>query len=129
ELVPPHHRPRGCVRRPSRLVSPPMANDPTQPKPSDPVAALEIRERVAELGGGPKHAHAGTDAVAKLEQHAAAARAKLEAVGRQTAHARIELLLDPGSFVELDRFVTSQCADFGMQDKQTYGDGVVTGYG
>jgi propionyl-CoA carboxylase beta chain len=103
-----------------------MANDPNTP---DPVAALEIRERVAALGGGPHHARAGGEALSKLEQQTTAARTKLESVGRQTAHARIELLLDPGSFVELDRFVTSQCADFGMQDKTTYGDGVVTGYG
>jgi propionyl-CoA carboxylase beta chain len=103
-----------------------MANDPTS---ADPVAALEIREHVAALGGGPLHARAGSEVIAKLEQQTTAARAKLESAGRQTAHARIELLLDPGSFVELDRFVTSQCADFGMQDKQTYGDGVVTGYG
>jgi propionyl-CoA carboxylase beta chain len=103
-----------------------MANDPKTP---DPVAALEIRERVAALGGGPLHARAGGEALSKLEQQTTAARTKLESVGRQTAHARIELLLDPGSFVELDRFVTSQCADFGMQDKTTYGDGVVTGYG
>jgi propionyl-CoA carboxylase beta chain len=103
-----------------------MANDPKTP---DPVAALEIRERVAVLGGGPLHARAGGETLTKLEQQTTAARAKLESVGRQTAHARIELLLDPGSFVELDAFVTSQCADFGMQDKQTYGDGVVTGYG
>jgi propionyl-CoA carboxylase beta chain len=103
-----------------------MANDPNS---ADPVAALEIRERVAALGGGPLHARAGGEAIAKLEQQTTAARAKLESVGRQSAHARIELLLDPGSFVELDRSVTSQCADFGMQDKQTYGDGVVTGYG
>jgi propionyl-CoA carboxylase beta chain len=103
-----------------------MANDPKTP---DPVAALEIRERVAALGGGPLHARAGGETLTKLEQQTTAARAKLESVGRQTAHARIELLLDPGSFVELDAFVTSQCADFGMQDKQTYGDGVVTGYG
>ncbi|PRQ02992.1 putative propionyl-CoA carboxylase beta chain 5 [Enhygromyxa salina] len=109
-----------------------MADDPdTQAPqaPQDPVAKLEVRERVARLGGGPIQARAGAEAVAKLEQKSAAALTKLEGAGRQSAHARIELLLDAGSFVELDRFVTSQCADFGMQQKQTYGDGVVTGYG
>ncbi|NVB36877.1 acyl-CoA carboxylase subunit beta [Pseudenhygromyxa sp. WMMC2535] len=65
----------------------------------------------------------------KLAAKSEAAHERLEKVGRQGALARIELLLDAGSFVELDRFVTSQCADFGMQDKQVYGDGVITGYG
>ncbi|PRQ08686.1 acyl-CoA carboxylase subunit beta [Enhygromyxa salina] len=106
-----------------------MAKDPDTQPPHDPVAALELRERVAELGGGPLQARAGSEIVAKLQQKNTAALTKLEQVGRQSAHARIELLLDPGSFVELDRFVTSQCADFDMQRKQTYGDGVVTGYG
>jgi propionyl-CoA carboxylase beta chain len=106
-----------------------MANDPNGKRPLDPVATLELRERVAELGGGPSHVEDDGAAVASLEHKTLAARAKLEELGRQTAHARIELLLDPGSFVELDRFVTSQCSDFGMADKKTYGDGVVTGYG
>ncbi len=49
--------------------------------------------------------------------------------GKLTARERIELLLDPGSFVEIDEFVEHRCSYFGM-DKKTYlGDGVVTGYG
>src|SRR5262249_11769254 len=46
-----------------------------------------------------------------------------------TARERIELLLDPGSFVELDKFKLHRCDDFGMQGKKILGDGVVTGYG
>jgi propionyl-CoA carboxylase beta chain len=46
-----------------------------------------------------------------------------------TARERIDLLLDEGTFVELDRFVTHRCTDFGMEEKKFYGDGVVTGYG
>ena len=46
-----------------------------------------------------------------------------------TARERVDLLFDPGSFVELDRFVTHRCTDFGMEKKTFYGDGVVTGYG
>jgi propionyl-CoA carboxylase beta chain len=46
-----------------------------------------------------------------------------------TAHERLDLLLDPGTFVELDRFVTHRCTDFGMEGKKFWGDGVVTGYG
>ena len=49
--------------------------------------------------------------------------------GKLTARERIELLLDKGSFVELDRFVTHRSHDFGMADQQILGDGVVTGYG
>jgi propionyl-CoA carboxylase beta chain len=49
--------------------------------------------------------------------------------GRLTARERIELLLDPGSFVETDRFVVHRCTDFGMEDQKIPGDGVVTGYG
>ncbi|NIP67207.1 methylmalonyl-CoA carboxyltransferase [Candidatus Bathyarchaeota archaeon] len=49
--------------------------------------------------------------------------------GKLTARERIDLLLDPGSFVELDPFVTHRCSDFGMEEKKILGDGVVTGYG
>ena len=49
--------------------------------------------------------------------------------GKQTARERIEQLLDPGSFRELDRYVTHNCTDFGMSEKKFLGDGVVTGYG
>jgi propionyl-CoA carboxylase beta chain len=49
--------------------------------------------------------------------------------GKLTARERLDFLLDPGSFVELDRFVTHRCSDFGMEDKKILGDGVVTGWG
>ena len=49
--------------------------------------------------------------------------------GQLTARERIELLLDQGSFVELDAFVTHRCRDFGLDDQKVLGDGVVTGYG
>ena len=49
--------------------------------------------------------------------------------GKLTARERVELLLDKGSFVELDRFVTHRSHDFGMAEQQILGDGVVTGYG
>jgi propionyl-CoA carboxylase beta chain len=51
------------------------------------------------------------------------------AKGKLTARERVELLLDKGSFVELDRFVTHRATDFGMAEQQYLGDGVVTGYG
>jgi acetyl-CoA carboxylase carboxyltransferase component len=51
------------------------------------------------------------------------------AQGKLTARERVELLLDKGSFVELDRFVTHRSHDFGMDEQLILGDGVVTGYG
>jgi propionyl-CoA carboxylase beta chain len=49
--------------------------------------------------------------------------------GKLTARERLDLLLDRGSFVELDRFVTHRSSDFGLADNKPLGDGVVTGYG
>ncbi|WP_239341897.1 acyl-CoA carboxylase subunit beta [Frankia sp. CiP3] len=49
--------------------------------------------------------------------------------GKLTARERIERLLDPGSFVELDEFVRHRVTGWGMADRRPYGDGVVTGHG
>ncbi len=49
--------------------------------------------------------------------------------GKYTARERIDKLLDPDSFVEIDEFVVSRISDFGMDKKRTLGDGVITGYG
>ncbi|HGY91796.1 MAG TPA: acyl-CoA carboxylase subunit beta [Planctomycetes bacterium] len=49
--------------------------------------------------------------------------------GQLTARERIDLLFDPGSFVELDAFVRHRCTDFGLEKQRPLGDGVVTGYG
>ncbi len=76
-----------------------------------PLELLDQMNRRAEQGGGPER-------VAK--QHAA---------GKLTARERIDLLLDPGSFVEMGRFVTHGCNDFGMEKQKVLGDGVVTGWG
>jgi propionyl-CoA carboxylase beta subunit len=72
---------------------------------------LERRNQAAVVGGG----------VDRIE--------KQHAEGKLTARERIDHLLDPGSFIEMDRFKTHRCADFGMQEKKIPGDGVVTGYG
>ncbi|CAB4950443.1 unannotated protein [freshwater metagenome] len=58
-----------------------------------------------------------------------AAIAKQHARGKKTARERIELLLDPGSFVELDEFVRHRATAFGMDKNRPYGDAVVTGVG
>ncbi|HVK74303.1 MAG TPA: acyl-CoA carboxylase subunit beta [Kofleriaceae bacterium] len=78
---------------------------------ADPLVRLEQLERQAALAGG----QARID-----KQHEA---------GKLTARERIAALLDEGSFVEMDKFVTHRCADFGMQEQKILGDGVVTGYG
>ena len=49
--------------------------------------------------------------------------------GKLTARERLDLLLDPGSFVELDAFVTHRSTEFGLDEQHFLGDGVVTGHG
>lgn len=63
--------------------------------------------------------------------HAGSARAveKQHAKGKLTARERIGLLLDEGSFVELDEFARHRSTNFGLEQTRPYGDGVVTGYG
>jgi propionyl-CoA carboxylase beta chain len=76
--------------------------------------------KLAQLGHKTDEAvHAGS----------AAAVDKRHAEGRMTARERVEALLDPGSFVELDAFARHRAHDFGIEDKRPYGDGVVTGHG
>src|SRR4030067_1450883 len=79
--------------------------------PDKRVAELRRRKEEAKLGGGLDRIEA---------QHA---KWKL------TARERIDILLDPGSFVETDMFVEHRTTDFGMDRKKFPGDGVVTGYG
>jgi propionyl-CoA carboxylase beta chain len=63
--------------------------------------------------------------------HAGSARAveKQHAKGKLTARERVELLLDEGSFTELDEFARHRSTNFGIEQNRPYGDGVVTGYG
>jgi propionyl-CoA carboxylase beta chain len=63
--------------------------------------------------------------------HAGSARAveKQHARGKKTARERIAMLLDEGSFVELDEFARHRSTNFGLERTRPYGDGVVTGYG
>ena len=55
--------------------------------------------------------------------------AKQHKKGKLTARERISLLMDPGSFEEIGALVLHRTKDFGMEDQQFYGDGVITGYG
>jgi propionyl-CoA carboxylase beta chain len=72
---------------------------------------LERRASEAEQGGGAERVAA---------QHAK---------GKLSARERLDILLDEGSFVELDRFVVHRSHDFGLDKQRVYGDGVVTGHG
>ena len=72
---------------------------------------FEELDKAANTGGG----------AAKIgKQHEA---------GRMTARERIDMLLDKGTFVELDKFVTHRCTNFGMDKNKIPGDGIVSGYG
>jgi len=72
---------------------------------------LNARREESRLGGGPARIEA---------QHAK---------GKLTAHERIDLLFDEGTFEEIDAFVQHRATEFGMADKKYLGDAVVTGYG
>ncbi|MDQ2721793.1 MAG: acyl-CoA carboxylase subunit beta [Actinomycetota bacterium] len=67
----------------------------------------------------------------KAAIHAGSAKAaeKAHDMGKMTARERIEALLDPGSFVELDALARHRSTNFGMERNRPFGDGVVTGYG
>src|SRR5216117_1500434 len=67
---------------------------------------------------------------AEAEQGGGAERVQAQhEKGKMTARERLDVLLDPGSFVELDRFVTHRATDFGLAEQKFLGDGVVTGWG
>ncbi|MBT8371965.1 MAG: methylmalonyl-CoA carboxyltransferase, partial [Deltaproteobacteria bacterium] len=55
--------------------------------------------------------------------------AKQREKGKSTARERLDMLFDPGTFREIDRFVTHRCVNFGMQDVEIPSDGVITGHG
>jgi propionyl-CoA carboxylase beta chain len=77
----------------------------------DRLEELRRRSEEAEAGGGPER---------REREHKA---------GKLTARERINLLLDEGTFEELDKFVRHRCTDFGMEDQRPVGDGFVTGFG
>lgn len=80
-------------------------------KQEEKISELIAKRAEARLGGGEK---------AIIKQHER---------GKYTARERIAMLLDEGSFEELDMFVTHRCTNFGMEKKHPLGDGVVTGFG
>ncbi|HLE61118.1 MAG TPA: carboxyl transferase domain-containing protein, partial [Thermoanaerobaculaceae bacterium] len=77
----------------------------------------DIRKRLAELES------------ASLEGGGAERVARQHKAGKLTARERFDLLLDPGSFEEVDRLVMHRSHDFGMEKQRIPGDGVLTGFG
>jgi len=77
----------------------------------DKINDLYARKQKASLGGGEERIK---------KQHEA---------GKKTARERIQMLMDPDSFVEIDAFVETRSTEFDMPNKKALGDGVVTGYG
>ncbi|MEV6052225.1 acyl-CoA carboxylase subunit beta [Streptomyces sp. NPDC052107] len=95
----------------------------------------EERQEIHETQGIDIHTTAGklADLQRRIHEatHAGSERAveKQHAKGKLTARERVELLLDEGSFVELDEFARHRSTNFGLEKNRPYGDGVVTGYG
>jgi len=77
----------------------------------DRLEELRRRNAEAEEGGGPER------------------RERQHKEGKLSARERVDLLLDEGSFEELDKFVRHHCTDFGMEEQRPAGDGFITGYG
>ena len=78
---------------------------------ADRMEQLRLMSAEAEAGGGPER---------REREHKA---------GKLSARERINLLLDEGTFEELDKFVRHRCVDFGAQENRPTGDGFVTGFG
>jgi propionyl-CoA carboxylase beta chain len=81
---------------------------------------MGVKENLEELARRSAEAERGGGEERIRKQHEA---------GKLTARERVEALLDPGTFVEVDKFKTHRCTDFGMQERKILGDGVITGYG
>jgi propionyl-CoA carboxylase beta chain len=99
------------------------------------VTASQTEPGTGQRSAPELHTTAGklADLDARIEEavHAGSARGveKQHARGKQTARERIDQLLDPGSFVELDELARHRSTSFGLAATRPYGDGVVTGYG
>src|ERR1700688_4067112 len=85
-----------------------MTNDP---KSAELIADLRRRSAAAEAGGGTER---------RDREHKA---------GKLTARERVALLVDEGTFEELDKFVAHRTDEFGMEEQRTPGDGFITGFG
>src|SRR5437588_5580674 len=103
-----------------------MSEQKLGPEASGGMSSAQRQERLAALS--PREKLAALDAQAELGGGQERIE-KQHQEGKLSARERIELLLDPGSFIELDKFKTHRADDFGMSEKKILGDGVITGYG
>ncbi|MHB9854589.1 acyl-CoA carboxylase subunit beta [Streptomyces krungchingensis] len=87
---------------------------------ADDTAAPDIRARVAQLRGLREQVRRGPDEKATASQHAK---------GKLTARERIELLLDEGTFTEVEPLRRHRATGFGLEDRRPHTDGVITGWG
>jgi propionyl-CoA carboxylase beta chain len=99
------------IQKPTEAKQDPVASNGMISTTEEKIALLRRKREESRLGGGRKRIEA---------QHAK---------GKLTARERIDILLDEGTFEELDAFVTHRSTDFGLGDQKILGDGVVTGYG
>ncbi|MEV6655083.1 acyl-CoA carboxylase subunit beta [Streptomyces sp. NPDC051219] len=84
------------------------------------MSAHDLHDRLDELSSLKDAAREGTDPAATERQHAK---------GKLTAHERIELLLDKGSFTEIEPLRRHRATGFGLEGKRPHSDGVITGWG
>ncbi|MBI1799155.1 MAG: acyl-CoA carboxylase subunit beta [Candidatus Eisenbacteria bacterium] len=114
---------RGADGKPAAIRLDPVGRGPYAPRRAHHPSREDFvnrEQRFAELERRRAEALAGGGAERVAKQHAK---------GCLTARERVELLLDPGSFVELGTYVTHRSTDFGMDRRRVTGDGVVAGWG
>src|SRR5580700_9695244 len=99
------------------MPTPTTGPSPKAPPPKPPSSAPSPSARLDDMNA---RALAGGGAERIKKQHEG---------GKLTARERIDLLLDPGTFLEIGRLVVHRCAEFGMEQQKVLGDGVVTGHG
>ena len=87
---------------------------------TNPIAHRKHHDRLEELRRRNAEAEEGGGAERRERQHKE---------GKLSARERVDLLLDEGSFEELDKFVRHHCSDFGIEEQRPAGDGFITGYG
>ena len=119
--------------KPHHGIPPADAGDPA------PLDEAELDELVATDGNGPAPATPGSATERSINvlrkrrydaiHRGGAAERSQHAKKKLTARERIERLLDPGSFTELDMFAMHRSTNFGMDERRVRGDGVVTGWG
>ena len=104
------------------MVTANVARGQSSRKPRRPLAlfAMSMREKLELLGRRRAESELGGGAARLKAQHDK---------GKLSARERLDVLLDEGSFVELDRFVVHRSTDFGLDQQKYFGDGVITGHG